>query len=231
MTFTTAFSSLAPGHEATRSARPCPEPPRTARCGARWEEPAARFMEVAETDEFILFARIAAGEAEAFAEFYDRHGSLLFGLACKILNDPQEAEDVVQESCVRLWERAPQYDASLGRPLSWAVAIVRNRALDRRRARQRRAAVIRPPGEDDETPEPMIDPSAPGATDLADTVTLIRQTVLNLPQAQQAALRLAFFDGLTHLEIAQRLGVPLGTVKARIRRGLLALRDTLEGCL
>ena len=179
----------------------------------------------------MLFARIAAGEAIAFAEFYDRHASLFFGLACKILGDSQDAEDVVQEACVRLWERAPQYDSSLGRPLSWAVAIVRHGAIDRLRARQRQAAVVRPSGESEDLPEAPAEVVAPAAMDLADTVTLIRQTMLSLPEAQQTTLRLAFFDGLTHLEIAQRLGVPLGTVKARIRRGLMALRDTLEGCL
>ncbi len=178
-----------------------------------------------------LMARIATGDAEAFAAFYDRHSSLFFGLVCRILGDEQEAEDVVQEACVSLWERAPQYDASLGRPLSWATTIVRNRAIDRHRARIRRSAVFAPVDEAGELPAPPEELRAPPATDLADTATLVRRTLLHLPGAQRAALEMAYFGGLTHLEISQQLAVPLGTIKARIRRGLLALRDTLEGCL
>jgi len=80
-------------------------------------------------------------------------------------------------------------------------------------------------------PAPLPELRAPPATDLADTATLVRQTLLHLPGPQQAALEMAYFGGLTHLEISQQLAVPLGTIKARIRRGLLALRDTLEGRL
>ena len=228
------FSPLALADAPVPSGRLRPGDPAEVSCGVRSGIPASRLpiaMAAIETDELVLFARIAAGEADAFAEFYDRHASLFFGLACKILGDSHEAEDVVQEACVRLWERAPQYDSSLGRPLSWAITIVRHRAIDRLRARQRQIAAVRPAGESDELPEAPADLAAPTAMDLADTVTLIRQTMLSLPEAQQATLRMAFFEGLTHLEIAERLGVPLGTVKARIRRGLMALRDTLEGCL
>lgn len=182
-------------------------------------------------DDGPLMARIAAGDAEAFATFYDRHSSLFFGLACRILGDEQEAEDVVQEACVSLWERASQYDASLGRPLSWATTLLRNRAIDRHRARVRRAAVFIPVDETRDLPAPPPELRAPPATDLADTATLLRQTLLHLPGPQQAALEMAYFGGLTHLEISQKLAVPLGTIKARIRRGLLALRDTLEGRL
>ena len=178
-----------------------------------------------------LFARIAAGDGEAFAVFYDRYSSLFFGLAWRILGDDQESEDVVQEACVSLWERAPQYDASLGKPLSWAVTIVRNRAIDRHRSRKRRAAVFAAADNQGETPEPAVELRPTPPTDLADTATLVRQTLTDLPKPQREALDLAFFGGLTHLEIAQHLAVPLGTIKARIRRGLLALRDTLEGRL
>lgn len=182
-------------------------------------------------EDLALFARIANGDAEAFASFYDRHSPLFFGLACRILGDPHEAEDVVQDACVKMWERAPQYDSSLGRPLSWAVTILRNRAIDRQRSRQRHLKVIAPADENGELHEASDSPSAPAPADQADTLTMIRQTVRALPPHQREALQLAFFDGLTHLEIARRLEAPLGTIKARIRRGLLALRDALEGCL
>ena len=182
-------------------------------------------------EEESLLARIAVGDTDAFAEFYDRHSSLFFGLACRILGDEQEAEDVVQEACVSLWERAPQYDPTLGRPLSWAITLLRNRAIDRLRSRNRRSTVFASVDEHGELPEPPPELRSVPPVDLADTATLVRQTLLHLPGSQREALEMAFYGGLTHLEISQRLSVPLGTIKARIRRGLLALRDTLEGRL
>ncbi len=210
---------------------PVPEDLRTADAGPTESKLTAPSAISDGSDDGPLFQRIAAGDSEAFAAFYDRYASLFFGLAWRILGDDLECEDVVQEACVSLWERAPQYDASLGRPLSWAVTIVRNRAIDRHRSRKRRAAVFSPADEGGELPEPPAEFRAAPATDLADTATLVRQTLLHLPTPQREALDLAFFGGLTHLEIAERLAVPLGTIKARIRRGLLALRDTLEGRL
>jgi RNA polymerase sigma-70 factor (ECF subfamily) len=176
------------------------------------------------TDE-RLFARIATGDAAAFASFYDRHESLLYGLALRILQDPIEAEDVLQDAAVLLWERAPQYDPSLGRPLSWAVTLVRNKAIDRLRANRRRGDLLeRAAGE-------LASEGGGEKVTSSDTLAIVRRTLHVLPPEQRRAIELAFFAGLTQSEIAGKLGEPLGTVKARIRRGMLAMRDALEGAL
>lgn len=181
-------------------------------------------------EEAELFGRIRHGDTAAFAEFYDRHVGLLFGIAYRILGDTHEAEDVLQESAVLIWERAPLYDASFGKPLSWAVTLTRNKAIDRLRSGRRksqlheRAAGEAGFGKDTE-------PAAPQETMTGETSAFVRNALGSLPAEQCRAIELAFFGGLTQIEIAEQLAVPLGTIKARIRRGMLALRDILEGRL
>ena len=181
-------------------------------------------------DEALL-ARIAQGDAEAFAAFYDRHNALLFGIACRILQQESDAQDALQDACVLLWQRAALYNSSLGRPLSWAVTLVRNKSIDRLRSDHRRGAAVNRAAEDGG--ELPVSPASLGVPDAeeSDSNLLVHNALRTLPQEQQEALSLAFFGGLTHLELATQLGAPLGTVKARIRRGLLALRDALEGRL
>lgn len=175
-----------------------------------------------------LLRRIGHGDAAAFAEFYDRHAALLFGLAVKILLAPAEAEEVFQDSCVAIWERAPVAGAEGDLTLGWAVTLVRNRALDRLRSRQRRAELL-------EQAAPDLAPAGDDAGDAnrlaeqGEAARAVRQALSALPAEQRCALELAYFEGLTQQEIAARLDQPLGTVKARIRRGMMALRDQLEG--
>lgn len=177
-----------------------------------------------------LFDRIARGDEAAFATFYDRHATLLYSIAFRIVGDATEAEDILQEAAVLIWERAPAYSPALGKPASWAVTIVRNKAIDRYRSSRRKAAVLTempgdtggPPVDDREATRPNFD-----GTDAA----FIRKALDNLAADQRQAIELAFFGGLTQTEIAERLGQPLGTIKARIRRGMLHMRDALEGAL
>jgi RNA polymerase sigma-70 factor (ECF subfamily) len=183
-----------------------------------------------EASDESLFSRIAAGDAEAFAAFYDRHESLFYGLALKILWDETEAEDVLQEAGVLIWERVPRYNAELGRPLSWAIAVVRNKALDRLRANRRRAESMERAGSEFRVMERDSVPDSPGTVD-GESLELARRCLERLPLEQREALELAYFGGLTQTEIAERLDQPLGTIKARIRRGLLAMRDALDGTL
>jgi RNA polymerase sigma-70 factor (ECF subfamily) len=187
-------------------------------------------MEKAEPlDDATLFARIRGGDADAFADFYDRHSSLLFGVAMGIVGELHEAEDVLQDACVLLWERAPLHDPRLGKPLAWAVTLTRNKAIDRLRARRRKADLMAAAaaeveavgGGSEATPIPTDDEEA-GA---------IRKALETLSASQREALQLGYFQGLTQQEIAERLGQPLGTVKARMRRGMIALRDAMEGRL
>ena len=183
-----------------------------------------------QTDE-ALFARVTRGDAEAFAAFYDRHEGLFFGVAWRILMSDVDAEDVLQEAAVLIWERAPAYDAALGRPLSWAVTLVRNKAIDRLRTVRRRSDLLARASEEAGEGEP----AGPGGGDdsvvAAEVSGAVRRTLTLLPAEQREAIELAFFSGFTQSEIAEHLGQPLGTIKARIRRGMLAMRDALEGAL
>jgi RNA polymerase sigma-70 factor (ECF subfamily) len=183
-----------------------------------------------EASDESLFSRMAAGDAEAFAAFYDRHESLFFGLAVRILWDESEAEDVLQDAAVLMWERVPLYKPELGRPLSWAIAVLRNKALDRLRANRRRAESLdRATSELQSTERHGVAEGTGGMG--RESLELARQCLEELPTDQREALRLAYFGGLTQSEIAERLGQPLGTIKARIRRGMLAMRDALDGTL
>ncbi len=183
-----------------------------------------------ETSDELLLERIAGGDTESFGLFYDRHASLLLGVAVKVLDNPADGEDALQDALTQLWERSPRYDRSLGKPLSWAITLVRNKAIDRLRSRQRKAAVFQEM--DQAPPDPAVSDPSPGhGTVIEETGHLIRRALETLPSDQPQAIELAFFGGLSHLEIAAQLSAPLGTIKARIRRGMLTLRDGLEGTL
>jgi RNA polymerase sigma-70 factor (ECF subfamily) len=172
--------------------------------------------------------RIAGGDRSAFASFYDQYSGLLFAIAVKVLNDAKEAEDVLQEVFMQIWNKAEAYDPLLGRPASWAVTLTRNKAIDRIRASQRRSRLL-----EQATVEASVTPDdSPSANEQLhgkENAEKIRSVVAALPPDQRRAIELAFFSGLTQDEISQTLQEPLGTIKARIRRGLLKLREKLEG--
>jgi RNA polymerase sigma-70 factor, ECF subfamily len=176
----------------------------------------------------ILLSRIRDGDAAAFAEFYDRHAPLLFGIALKILQVPSEAEEVLQDACVTLWERAPLTQPGTELALGWAVTIVRNRAIDRLRSRRRHSEWLENAIADGQREEHRATDAAESLSE-RETAVAIRQALARLPTDQRLALELAFFRGLTQQEIADHLRQPLGTIKARIRRGMMTLRDQLEG--
>lgn len=177
-----------------------------------------------------VFARIQSGDTAAFAEFYDRHSSLFFGIALKVLGNSHDAEDVLQEAAVLIWERAPLYDAALGQPVSWAVALTRNKAIDRLRSVRRRTEVMDAAAQEPAASSAPEVPPARRAIEL-ETGEFVNRALEALSPDQRHAIELAFYGGLTQQEIALRLDQPLGTIKARIRRGMLALRDLLEGQL
>lgn len=182
-----------------------------------------------ESDD-VLMIRIAAGDADAFAAFYDRHEAAWYGLAWRILRNDREAEDVLQDAAVQLWERADEYRSDLGKPISWAVTMVRNKAIDRLRAMRRRAELAER-AEAEWAGDAGGSGAGGGEAWTGDCSEAVRKTLGILPQEQRRALELAFFAGLSQTEIAERVAAPLGTVKARIRRGMLAMRDALEGTL
>ena len=176
-----------------------------------------------------LLRRISSGDRAAFSEFYDLYSHLFFSLAVKILNDPKEAEDVLQDVFIQIWDKAGSFDPKLGKVSSWAMTFIRNKAIDRIRASQRRAQLVEKAVAADSV---MIE--TPGVNESLcgrEKAELIRSAVTGLPADQRQAIELAFFTGLTQYEISERLREPLGTVKARIRRGMLKLRGQLEGCV
>lgn len=181
-------------------------------------------------EDDALFARIANGDETAFAAFYDRHETLLYSIAHRIGGTDAEAEDVLQEAAVLIWERAPTYNRSLGKPLSWAIAIVRNKAIDRFRSGKRRSEVFAEMPEDPVAEAGQATGSDPRAF-AGEDATFVRRALATLAREQRQAIEMAFFGGLTQNEIAEQLGQPLGTIKARIRRGMIQMRDALEGAL
>jgi RNA polymerase sigma-70 factor (ECF subfamily) len=154
----------------------------------------------------------------------------MYSVACKILNNSSEAEDVLQETFLQIWEKAGKFDPKLGKAASWAAILVRNRSVDRIRASQRRTRLAEEAGEAGAIAEQSTD-SVNDALRGHEQARRIQSAIVELPGEQRQAIELAYFSGLTQDEISKKLNTPLGTIKARIRRGLLKLRDQMEGGL
>jgi RNA polymerase sigma-70 factor (ECF subfamily) len=163
----------------------------------------------------VVLDRLVAGDHAALGEVYDRYAGLVNGLALRILRNTAEAEEVIQEVFVQIWRQAERFDPARGSVEAWICTIARSRALDRLRRRTSRR-------EDS-------DEAIPGATDTPKTVEAlaVRKALESLSPDQRTALELAYYEGLTQSEIAERLGEPLGTVKTRIRTAMIRLRDVL----
>ena len=175
-----------------------------------------------------LLRRMAGGDCNALGELYDHLSRTLYAAARHILNDSGEAQDVVHDVFLSLWENAATFDSGRGTAFSWAVTLTRNRAIDRLRTRTNRARLL-----NESIPDDLgygTNAGILGADDwaeLGDRAEAVRSAMGNLPSEQRRALELAFFSGLTQREISEKLSEPIGTVKARIRRGLIKLRDML----
>jgi RNA polymerase sigma-70 factor, ECF subfamily len=183
-----------------------------------------------ESTDLSLLQRIAARDAAAVADLYDRHSRLLFGFILRILRDRGEAEDVLQEAFVRVWSQAGKYDARMGGPLPWIVRVARNCAIDRLRARRVRAAVDVPAvglAAVESTPATGIQSPEEAVLD-AERRRKVTGALAGLPAEQRRLIEAAFFEGYTHSELARRFGLPLGTVKTRIRAGMIAMRQQME---
>ncbi len=185
-------------------------------------------QEMERREEAALLARVAAGDHAAFAQFYDRLAPRLYALALKMLADSKEAEDVCQETFVYMWRKAFTYDSGRSGAFTWAVMIVRNKGIDRIRARQRLTRLVEQ-AVSEAVPNEGADDRSADEPALREGRAEVRSALERIPAEQRQAVELAFFSGMTHEQIAEHLGAPLGTIKARIRRGLLRLRDCLKG--
>ncbi len=180
-----------------------------------------------------LLAAAAQGDHGAFAQLYERTQSHLFGVALRILGRPQSAEDVLQEAFVSIWKNASSYRTHVGgqeiQPMTWLIAIVRNKALDALRSRGRRQETELP---EDHEEGPLSQDAAPSALDLFNAAAQalhIERCMGGLDGSHRQSLALAYYQGLSHSEVAAQMGAPLGSVKAGIRRGLDKLRECLQG--
>ncbi len=171
-----------------------------------------------------LIRRMASGDRDAFAAFYDAYASLAFGLIRRIVRSAAEAEEVLQEVFWEIWSSAAAYDPARGSPEAWVVMRARSRGIDRARSMRRRGEMRAASQAANPPPEPAGHPAV-----RAEARGVVRDALRLLPGNQQEIIQLAFFEGLTQTEIAARVGQPLGTVKTRMRLGLEKLREILGG--
>lgn len=180
--------------------------------------------EPASVSDVELLHAVAGGDEAALARLYDAYRVILFGLLVRILNSREEAEDVLQDVFIQVWRRAKDFDEKRGRPFTWLVTLARSRAIDRIRQLGARQRLVT--GAAQEQTEVVSDA-------LSDTLRTAKQETVQralseLPDEQRNTLMLAYFDGLTQSEIAEKLKTPLGTVKTRMRSGMQKLRALLE---
>lgn len=181
-----------------------------------------RRLDADQNRDFGLLTRIVHREQEAFGEFYDLYSSRVFGLVLKILNNHSDAEEVLQETFWQVWKSADKYNQARSSPRVWLFLMARSRAIDHLRRRPKSSEEYSTPLECScEAESPKIESQESSAQ--------VRNALAKLPEEQAASIQMAFYQGLTHVQIAERLEVPLGTVKTRIRSGMHKLRTILQG--
>ncbi len=181
--------------------------------------------EASDVDERELLARIAAGDQTALGVLFDHIGARVYGVIHRVLRDPAQAEEVTQEVMLEVWTNADRFDADRGSPRTWVVTMARRRAIDRVRSEQAsrdrtRRMGIRDQGRafDEVSEQVILDEEHSEVTAALDALT----------DLQRRAIELAYFEGHTYREVAELLDTPLGTIKTRMRDGLLRLRDVME---
>jgi RNA polymerase sigma-70 factor, ECF subfamily len=168
----------------------------------------------------MLVSAIRSGDEQAMAELYERYSSIVYSVALRVLGDTGAAEDILQEVFIQLWRSPDVFDATRGSLPGWLAVIARNRAIDSLRKRRPEADITHV--------IVSIEPDLAGAAQSTRALEKIRGALGAMPAPQRSALEMAFFDGLTHSEIAEKTGEPLGTIKTRIRAGLLTLRKAFN---
>ncbi|HEY6327933.1 MAG TPA: sigma-70 family RNA polymerase sigma factor [Blastocatellia bacterium] len=172
-----------------------------------------------------LITRVAEGDQQALATLYDKTSRLVFGLVLRILSDSSAAEEVTLDVYTQVWRQASSYSASRGTPMAWLLTIARSRAIDRfrsgRQEQQRKESL------DVATEQAAAGDSPERASALSEQRTIVRSALNELSAEQREVIELAYYQGLSHSEIAAQLGQPLGTVKTRTRLGMIKLRELL----
>ena len=179
----------------------------------------------AEDDWSVWIAGAARGEQNALARLYDISNRLVYGVALRILGDPADAEEVTLDVYTQVWRTAKEYTADRGAPSSWLIMLARSRALDRLRSRGRRQGRETTLENAPETPASGQPPDE--AAYLQQASIRMKQAMATLAPEQRELIEMSFFAGLTHSELAEKLGQPLGTVKTRIRSGMAKLREAM----
>ncbi len=172
------------------------------------------------SSDSVLLAAIRSGDERAMTEIYERYSPTVYSVALRILGDTSAAEDILQDVFMQLWRNADVFNPERGSLPGWLAVITRNRAIDSLRKR-------RPEADITETVV-SIEPDLAGRVDWSRMLEKIRGTLEGMPAPQRHVLEMAFFDGLTHVEIAEKTGDPLGTIKTRIRAGLATLRKAFH---
>lgn len=177
-------------------------------------------------DDYDLMQRIERRDVDALGAMYDRYGGLIFTLGLRILHSREEAEELVSDVFLEIWRCAERYDANRGAPMTYLVTLGRSRAIDRQRSAKSRSRGVVSFDVGSDTQSTAPGPSM--AATLEENALRVRSAMGQLEPIYRQAVELAFFDGLTHTQIAERLNKPLGTIKTYVRQGLIRLRDSLR---
>ena len=175
-----------------------------------------------------LLLRIAQKDSAAFHEFHRLHANLVFSTVSQVLNNNHDAEDIMQDVMVMIWQKAHLYEPRKGKPLTWVISMARNRAIDRLRAKQRRSRLYDDFECENRKSQPEFAESAADLVQVNERHRVVRQALSQLQPEQREAVKLAFFSGLSQADVARKLHQPLGTVKARIRRGVGRMEDLVK---
>lgn len=187
-----------------------------------------RFVPPAQVDDAALVAAVAIGDEQAFEQLYDRHSPRVYATVQRVLRDPAQSQEVTQEVLVEIWRLAPRYDAAVGSVTAWITTIAHRRAVDRVRSVQAaRARDVAHARREMQHPYDPVSELIVASSEYGQ----VRCAMTALTDLQRQAIELAFYGGHTYREVAELLGAPLGTVKSRIRDGLLHLNEILVGVL
>lgn len=190
--------------------------------------PAATEIDPTVQEDMILIQRIAQKDSASFQTFYRKYSGLVFTAIANVLNDHHDAEDVMQEVLVQIWNKAHLYEPRKGKPLTWITTMARNRAIDKIRSKQRRSRLNDDFESESRTEQPEFEESSADQCEVLERNRIVRSAVAKLTDDQKQAIELAYFSGLTQAEVADKLNEPLGTVKARIRRGVTRLEALVK---